>query len=109
MTSRCWPKRRLNFTASRSSRSLLKAAILPQGRPQGKIVYKDLPHFTDIDTAIENGGALVIDPMTLKRGDAKLEMDVAPRRLTGTMRIGGQEHFISKATSPWPCRARTMR
>jgi xanthine dehydrogenase large subunit len=60
---------------------------------KAKITYKDLPHFTDIDTAIENGGALVIDPMTLKRGDAKLEMDVAPRRLTGTMRIGGQEHF----------------
>lgn len=60
---------------------------------KAKITYKDLPHFTDIDTAIENGGALVIDPMTLTRGDAKLEMDVAPRRLTGTMRIGGQEHF----------------
>lgn len=60
---------------------------------KAKITYKELPHFTDIDTAIENGGALVIDPMTLKRGDAKIEMDVAPRRLTGTMRIGGQEHF----------------
>ncbi len=60
---------------------------------KAKITYKDLPHWTDIDTAMENGEPLVTPGMVLQRGDAALEMDVAPRRLTGSMRIGGQEHF----------------
>jgi xanthine dehydrogenase large subunit len=58
-----------------------------------KIEYNDLPHWSDIDGALENGGAVVYEPMTLKRGEAKAEMANAPRRLTGRMRIGGQEHF----------------
>ncbi len=38
-------------------------------------------------------GVLVTDPLTLRRGDAKAAIAAAPRRLTGRMRIGGQEHF----------------
>jgi len=60
---------------------------------KAKIEYRDLPHWSDIDGALANGGPLVITPMTLQRGDAKTEMENAPRRLTGQMRIGGQEHF----------------
>ncbi|OCJ16220.1 xanthine dehydrogenase molybdopterin binding subunit [Rhizobium sp. AC44/96] len=60
---------------------------------KAKIEYRDLPHWSDIDGALENGSPLVITPMTLKRGEAKSEMEKAPRRLTGQMRIGGQEHF----------------
>ncbi|TCU21900.1 xanthine dehydrogenase molybdenum binding subunit apoprotein [Rhizobium azibense] len=60
---------------------------------KAKIEYRDLPHFSDIDGALENGAPLVIAPMTLRRGDAKAEMDNAPHRLKGQMRIGGQEHF----------------
>ncbi|WP_284776082.1 xanthine dehydrogenase molybdopterin binding subunit [Agrobacterium sp. lyk4-40-TYG-31] len=60
---------------------------------KAKITYNDLPHWSDIDCATENGEPLVTPGMTLQRGEAELEMDVAPRRLTGTMRIGGQEHF----------------
>ncbi|MDP9812159.1 xanthine dehydrogenase large subunit [Rhizobium tibeticum] len=60
---------------------------------KAKIEYRDLPHWSDIDGALENGGPLVITPMTLQRGDAKGEMENAPRRLKGQMRIGGQEHF----------------
>ena len=58
-----------------------------------KIEYRDLPHWSDIDGALENGGVVVYDPMTLKRGEPETEMANAPRRLTGRMRIGGQEHF----------------
>ncbi|MBB4229296.1 xanthine dehydrogenase molybdopterin binding subunit [Rhizobium mongolense] len=60
---------------------------------KAKIEYRDLPHWSDIDGALENGSPLVIAPMTLQRGDAKAEMDNAPHRLKGQMRIGGQEHF----------------
>ncbi|MGV2101717.1 xanthine dehydrogenase molybdopterin binding subunit [Rhizobium sp. 21-4511-3d] len=60
---------------------------------KAKIEYRDLPHWSDIDGALENGSPLVITPMTLKRGEAKAEMDNATHRLRGQMRIGGQEHF----------------
>jgi len=58
-----------------------------------KVEYRDLPHWSDIDGALANGGAVVYDPMTLKRGEPESEMAKAPRRLKGQMRIGGQEHF----------------
>ncbi|MCO5730526.1 xanthine dehydrogenase molybdopterin binding subunit [Rhizobium sp. SSA_523] len=58
-----------------------------------KIDYRDLPHWTDIDGALDNGAPLVITPMTLKRGEPETEMLKAPLRLSGQMRIGGQEHF----------------
>jgi len=60
---------------------------------KAKIEYRDLAHWSDIDGALVNGGALVTSPMTLSRGEAKSEMANAARRLKGQMRIGGQEHF----------------
>ncbi|WP_337269037.1 xanthine dehydrogenase molybdopterin binding subunit [Oryzifoliimicrobium ureilyticus] len=60
---------------------------------KAKIDYRDLPHWTDIDAARDNGGKLVITPMTLSRGDAASALESAPRRIKGSMRIGGQEHF----------------
>ncbi len=58
-----------------------------------KIEYTDLPHWSDIDGALENGAPLVTTNMTLKRGEPESELDRSDHRLTGTMRIGGQEHF----------------
>lgn len=58
-----------------------------------KIDYRDLPHWTDIDGALENGAPLVVKPMTLKRGEPEAEIGKAPHRLQGRMYIGGQEHF----------------
>ncbi|MCQ2003527.1 xanthine dehydrogenase molybdopterin binding subunit [Rhizobium sp. NRK18] len=60
---------------------------------KAKIEYEDLPFWTDIDGALANKAPTVVTPMTLKRGEAEAEMKNAPRRLSGTMRIGGQEHF----------------
>ncbi|MDI7860790.1 xanthine dehydrogenase molybdopterin binding subunit [Rhizobiaceae bacterium n13] len=60
---------------------------------KAKIVYNDLPHWSDIDGALENGGPVVTEGMTLKRGEPEEEVGNAPRRLKGQMRIGGQEHF----------------
>ena len=48
-----------------------------------KVAYDTRPHITDVADASE----LVTEPLTLQRGDA------APHRITGQMRIGGQDHF----------------
>jgi xanthine dehydrogenase large subunit len=60
---------------------------------KAKITYRDLPHHTDILDALENGAEVVTKPLTLSRGDAEAELELSPRRLTGRMRIGGQDHF----------------
>ncbi len=58
-----------------------------------RIEYKDLPALLDIDAARAAGGRLVTEPLTLERGDVAGGLARAPRRLKGTMLIGGQEHF----------------
>src|SRR5690606_31881622 len=59
----------------------------------GKVEYRDLPYWTDIDGALANGAPLVVQPMVLKRGEPQAEIARAPHRLQGRMEIGGQEHF----------------
>ncbi|RUT25212.1 xanthine dehydrogenase molybdopterin binding subunit [Asaia sp. W19] len=58
-----------------------------------RIVYEELPAVLDIDSAIENGGALVWRPLTMERGAVEPALEAAPRRLKGRVTIGGQEHF----------------
>ncbi len=58
-----------------------------------KIEYRDLPHFTDIATARDNGAETVVEPMTLRRGDPDAEIGKPALRIQGSMEIGGQEHF----------------
>ncbi len=60
---------------------------------KAKFEYRDLPHDTDILDALASGAALVTDPLTLWRGEPETGMAKAPRRLSGRMRIGGQDHF----------------
>ncbi len=75
-------------------------AVIAESRDQArraarlaKVEYRDLPHWTDIDGALENDAPFVVQPMVLKRGDPKEEIGKAPHRLRGRMEIGGQEHF----------------
>ncbi len=56
------------------------------------ITYEDLPVVIDIDAA-KVTGQMVTAPMTLARGDAAAALAAAPRRLTGRISMGGQEHF----------------
>ncbi|WP_187968317.1 xanthine dehydrogenase molybdopterin binding subunit [Aquibium microcysteis] len=58
-----------------------------------KIAYAEEPFVTDILDLDRRQGKLVTPPLTLKRGDASAAIGAAPRRLTGTMRLGGQDHF----------------
>jgi xanthine dehydrogenase large subunit len=58
-----------------------------------KIEYDEKPFATDIWDMDRRTGKLVTDPLTLKRGDAAAAIESAPRRIKGTMRLGGQDHF----------------
>ncbi|NLS01018.1 xanthine dehydrogenase molybdopterin binding subunit [Rhizobium sp. P38BS-XIX] len=58
-----------------------------------KIKYEALPadiDIWDLDVATHRQ---VVTPLTLKRGDAASALESAPRRVTGRMRLGGQDHF----------------
>jgi xanthine dehydrogenase large subunit len=58
-----------------------------------KIEYDALPFVTDIGDVDRRNGKLVTPGMTLKRGNAADAIRSAPRKLSGQMRIGGQDHF----------------
>jgi xanthine dehydrogenase large subunit len=58
-----------------------------------KIEYRDLPHITDAAAAMEAGARLVTEPLKLERGDVAAGFAKAKNRVTGRVRIGGQEHF----------------
>ncbi|KJS18617.1 MAG: aldehyde oxidase, partial [Hoeflea sp. BRH_c9] len=55
--------------------------------------YDDLPHVTDVRAAIAADYPEVTDPLKLERGDVAAGLAAAPMRLSGEMRIGGQDHF----------------
>ncbi|MFS8047248.1 xanthine dehydrogenase molybdopterin binding subunit [Rhizobium sp. BR 314] len=58
-----------------------------------KIDYEELPADIDIWDLDVSTHRQVVTPLTLKRGDAATALASAPRRVTGRMRLGGQDHF----------------
>ena len=58
-----------------------------------KIDYEDLPFLTDIGEVDRRKGRMVTPGMRLARGDAAKAIKAAPQKLSGQMRIGGQDHF----------------
>jgi xanthine dehydrogenase large subunit len=58
-----------------------------------KQVHDEAKPLLDIGAARAARGALVTDPLKLERGDVAAAMAASPRRLKGTMEIGGQDHF----------------
>ncbi|MEA3045313.1 MAG: xanthine dehydrogenase large subunit [Sphingomonadales bacterium] len=69
-----------NHRAARVAARLAKTAIEP------------LPALVTIGEAMEAGSQLE-DTQTMVRGDAKAALDGAAHRLSGTLEMGGQEHF----------------
>ena len=57
-----------------------------------QIVYEDLPAILTIDEAMA-AESLWEPPYRMARGDVEAALAAAPRRLTGRIEIGGQEHF----------------
>ncbi|MBB3543222.1 MULTISPECIES: xanthine dehydrogenase molybdopterin binding subunit [unclassified Rhizobium] len=58
-----------------------------------KIEYEELPAEIDIWDLDVSSHRQVVTPLTLERGDATTVLTGAPRRVTGRMRLGGQDHF----------------
>jgi xanthine dehydrogenase large subunit len=67
--------------------------IARQAASKVKIEYRDLDHVTDVLEAEKANYPLVIDPLKLERGDITAGLASAKNRLSGEMRIGGQDHF----------------
>ncbi len=72
--------------AATSMRAARKAA------QRAKIVIEPLPAILDIRAALA-AGSFVLPSHTMRRGDPRAHLAEAPRRLTTTVVIGGQDHF----------------
>ncbi|ATG47826.1 xanthine dehydrogenase molybdopterin binding subunit [Celeribacter ethanolicus] len=59
----------------------------------GKITYKELPALLDYDAAMEANSRFEDGPRIYGCGDAARAIAEAPRKIEGTIEIGGQEHF----------------
>ncbi|KAA0678132.1 xanthine dehydrogenase molybdopterin binding subunit [Roseomonas genomospecies 6] len=71
------------------------AETLLQARAAARLVevyYDDLPAVLTAEAALEKG-SFVSPPLSFRRGDAAAEVAGAPNRLTGTLEVGGQDHF----------------
>ncbi|HHS82676.1 MAG TPA: xanthine dehydrogenase molybdopterin binding subunit, partial [Devosia sp.] len=60
---------------------------------RARIEYDAGEPVLDIGQALEAGGELVTEPLTLSRGDVSAALSGAPRRISERMVIGGQDHF----------------
>ncbi|CAM5522944.1 xanthine dehydrogenase large subunit [Aquamicrobium terrae] len=58
-----------------------------------KIEYEELPAVVDIWDLDPEKDRQVTTPLVLSRGDAAAAIAAAPRRVTGRMWLGGQDHF----------------
>ncbi|PSH62551.1 xanthine dehydrogenase molybdopterin binding subunit [Phyllobacterium sophorae] len=67
--------------------------IARQAATKVKIEYRELDHVIDVLEAEKANYPLVIDPLKLERGDIASGLASAKNRLSGEMRIGGQDHF----------------
>ena len=64
-----------------------------QAAALAQAVYEEAPPVLDVAAARAAGGTLVTDPLKLERGDVAAALAQSPRRLKGSMTIGGQDHF----------------
>lgn len=74
-------------------------AVIAETRDQARractlarVEYDELPFALDAIAARDAGLGYVTKPLKLARGDMA-ELDRAPRRLSGRLTVGGQEHF----------------
>lgn len=83
------------FAVAAATRHQARAAVR-----LARIAYADLPAVVSVEAAMAPAREAAAGPpplvttgMTLTRGDAAAGLAAAPRRLSGQMRIGGQDHF----------------
>jgi xanthine dehydrogenase large subunit len=57
-----------------------------------QVRYTPLPAILTVEQAIESS-SFVLPPITVRRGDAASALAAAPHRISGSLQVGGQEHF----------------
>jgi xanthine dehydrogenase large subunit len=67
---------------------------------QVRVDYRPLPAILDIDAAIA-AGAFHLPPARVARGDVGEALAKASHRLSGELRIGGQDHFYLETQASW--------
>jgi xanthine dehydrogenase large subunit len=71
------------------------AETLPKARAAAALAvvdYEDLPPLLTIEAA-RDAGSFIEDSQTMRLGDAPAAIAAAPHSLSGTLAIGGQDHF----------------
>ncbi|MCX8475749.1 MAG: xanthine dehydrogenase molybdopterin binding subunit [Sphingomonas sp.] len=81
-----FPGQPIFIVAATSNRAARIAARL------GKAVVEMLPAFISISDAAE-AGSYIEDTQYMRRGDADAALAAAPHRISGSVQMGGQEHF----------------
>ncbi|MBU6436382.1 MAG: molybdopterin-dependent oxidoreductase, partial [Betaproteobacteria bacterium] len=79
-----------------SRRAALRAAR------RATVVAEPLPAVLSIDDAVA-AESWVLPPVNLLRGDAAAALSAAPHRLSGRMRLGGQEQFYLEGQISYAC------
>ncbi|GGL68291.1 xanthine dehydrogenase molybdopterin binding subunit [Wenxinia marina] len=59
----------------------------------GKVEYEEMEPLLSYDETLAAGAEFEAEPRVWQKGDAGAAIAAAPRRLTGRIEIGGQEHF----------------
>jgi xanthine dehydrogenase large subunit len=75
------------FAVAAETRELARAAAM-----KAVTEYQELPAILTIEEALRQK-AQVLPTISLKRGDARKAIAKAPRKLSGRLAIGGQDHF----------------
>ncbi|MFD2646933.1 xanthine dehydrogenase molybdopterin binding subunit [Devosia albogilva] len=57
------------------------------------VEYRDLEPMLDVRAAQAGGGKVVAPPLALQRGEVEAALAAAPRKVEGSIAIGGQDHF----------------
>ena len=59
----------------------------------GKVTYDELPAILTIDQALSSNSRFEDGPIVYAKGDAPAAIEAAPHVITGSLELGGQEHF----------------
>lgn len=60
---------------------------------KARVIYQDLPHQLDAHAAKAADYPMVVSPMKLERGDIAAGFNNSKHIVSGSMQIGGQDHF----------------
>ncbi|EHH68763.1 xanthine dehydrogenase molybdopterin binding subunit [Gluconobacter morbifer] len=93
-TDHVWFWGQILFAVVATSRQAARRAVR-----LAKVEYEEKPAVLNVAEARANGSDLVWRPLVMQRGEAEKGLETSPRRLSGRITIGGQEHFYLESQS----------